>query len=289
MSIISRLWNALKEADQQDSAAKLTLLLLVLYGARYWELQVPTTMLAASGLVLPAFVRSRLFWGAIAILQGMTVIPKMYTIDNHKVLMVYWCTALAVSQGNARSMRNNGRLIVGWCFALASFWKLYTADFSSGSFLHFEILTDPIFASFSRMICGMPSGSQAHNNVLVAKVLEGQFVMAELWSTPASVIVARISSLWTITSELAIAVSFVFCYSLPVLGRYRNVLLMQVIVLTYPIATVIGFGWILAIMGFSQCSEDESNSRASYLAVFGILQLYLIPWGPLVLSGGQSR
>jgi hypothetical protein len=45
-------------------------------------------------------------------------------------------------------------------------------------------------------------------------------------------------------------------------------------VVTYGVAPVAGFGWLLAVMGLSQCREDQILLRSSYLAAVVLILLY---------------
>jgi hypothetical protein len=67
----------------------------------------------------------------------------------------------------------------------------------------------------------------------------------------------------------------------PWAGRLRNWLLMLFITSTYPIATVIGFGWLLALMGLAQCNRRKGRAALGYIVVFALMQIYLLPWGSL--------
>jgi hypothetical protein len=45
-------------------------------------------------------------------------------------------------------------------------------------------------------------------------------------------------------------------------------------VVTYGVAPVAGFGWLLAVLGLSQCRQDQILLRSSYVAGFVLILLY---------------
>ena len=59
----------------------------------------------------------------------------------------------------------------------------------------------------------------------------------------------------------------------------RHLLLLVYCVVTYAIATVDGFGWLLLAMGAAQCGVDQRRLRAAYVGVFVLILLYReVPW-----------
>ncbi len=71
--------------------------------------------------------------------------------------------------------------------------------------------------------------------------------------------------------------------------RFRQILLIIFLVTTYPIATVIGFGWLLCIMGFAQVDSPEQwRTKIGFLFVFFLMELYLVPWAS-IFNGAFSQ
>jgi hypothetical protein len=53
---------------------------------------------------------------------------------------------------------------------------------------------------------------------------------------------------------------------------------------TYAIATVAGFGWLLIAMAVSQTEPAQNRMRNAYIAVFALIVLYReIPWTDAIL------
>lgn len=275
---------AVARQDPVLLAARLTLLLMVLYGEAVWRLQIPTIMIAAVGLTFPQAIRHRGLWCLLALLQGLIILPNAYLVDNHKLLLLYWTIALCFSVGSAAVLRTNARLLLSMCFVLAFSWKAIMGEYLDGSFLHFTMLTDSRFAFFTYLICNVPLEALHSNAHRLSALARGQHDSMELLDSSSSLAISLLGSYWTLGTELALGVLFL----LPLAGRkfllnIRCLLLAQFIVITYPIATVIGFGWLLAILGYAQCEPEQAGYRASFIGLFILLQLFLVPWGSLLL------
>jgi hypothetical protein len=265
-------------ADTRVTAARLTLLLLVLYGEQHWDFKVPTIMLAALGMAAPPLARQWWYWLTLAAIQASGLAGRLYLVDNHKVLMLYWTLALALSMRDPQALALQARRLVGLCFAFATFWKATTTEFVDGSFLHFTMLTDERFANFARIVGGVAPEVLAADKALVSSVHDGRQVAVQLLDTGASDVLASLATWWTLATEGSIALLFLLDPRAASLRALRNIALVSFISLTYPIATVIGFGWLLTIMGYAQTRRQERAARLAYLCVFLALQLYLIPW-----------
>ena len=56
----------------------------------------------------------------------------------------------------------------------------------------------------------------------------------------------------------------------------------------YAIAPVVGFGWLLLVMGVAQCEPEQTAMRTGYLALFfGLLVYQGLPW--MALVGDERR
>lgn len=268
--------------DRRDIAPRLTLLLLVLYGSKFWDLHVPTVILAAFGMILPRLSRSPWYWASLTGIIAIGTIPRIYVVDNHKVLMIWWCVALTLSTRSEAILGRNARLLIGLCFVLATFWKLVTPDFVDGSFMHHTLLCDGRFVDLARLAAGVSPASLAENALRLERLYASETTSIRLLDSAMCDGFAIGMTWWTVIVEGSIGVCFLGAERWPALARARNVILPFFMIATYPVATVIGFGWLLAILGYAQCRRFEWRARLLYLAVFVILQLYLVPWAQVL-------
>lgn len=266
-----------------QTTAILSLLMLAVYSDRFWGARVPVVLLSVYGLAYRQVLMSYTYWFAITLAMMLASLTRAYEIDNHKVLTVYWCLVMTLTMARpvASSLRFNARMLIGFCFGMSVVWKLVSPDFMSGAFFEHTLLLDERFREFVIHVTGMGVGPVAANVGEHAALVSGEITEMHLRTTPIVEQLAWGMAVWTIFIESLIAVAFL-APPKTLLYRARNVTLIVFMLTTYPVATVIGFGWLLCVMGFAQCRSGEWRSRLGYLATMGILQLFLIPWGSVL-------
>jgi hypothetical protein len=160
-----------------------------------------------------------------------------------------------------------------------------TPDFRSGMFFEVQMLSDARFFAFTSFCTGT-SAADLENNVRALGELQhagpDQSLAAPLRCSVGVRPVAIAMTIETLLIEGAVAVAFLMCPISRLAMKIRNWLLLFFVVSTYSVATVIGFGWLLVIMGFSQCERDERHSRTTYAAAFVLLQTFTVPWRSVI-------
>lgn len=266
--------------DVFDLAANMTLLLLLLYGGRDWYLERPITMLASAAILYRPLRRHDTFWFIVTAVLIASNFHNWYLIDNHKYLITYWCLALYLScltSDPAKTIGENARLLIGGAFLFATLWKAISPDFLSGTFFHYSLLIDNRFASVAAILGDLSVSAFVQNHEAIKALLEydSTLQVIQLQDTAKIVVLAKMLTWWTIIIEGLIAVAFLWPKG-RLISKWRNLFLLAFLLTTYSIAPVIGFGWVLTIMGFTQC--DSKWGRLSYVLTFFVLQIYLMPW-----------
>lgn len=276
-------WVARVTGDDFDPALRLTLVALLLSPIGGPGLRPLLLVLPAAGLVLPALLRSAWFWGALAALTGVRVALDWPLADNHAYLLAYWCLAVSLSLAALdarRALRWNARALIGCVFAFATVWKLISPDFLDGSFLGATLLLDPRFADAAAWIGDLsPQQIDAAGALLLAHVdgvppsdVAGVALPARLW------LFARAATFSTLALEASVAIAFLWPGGRGP-ARVRNAALLTFAVVTYAVATVAGFGWLLLALGLAQCEPGRTRTRLAYLAAFALVLLYReVPW-----------
>lgn len=91
-------------------------------------------------------------------------------------------------------------------------------------------------------------------------------------------VVPAVATWWTALVETAVAVFFLLPRRLAA-ARWRDPLLLFFCWMTYPFATIAGFGWLLTILGIAQLEPERRRVRLLYLATFGLILIdQLVPW-----------
>jgi hypothetical protein len=96
-------------------------------------------------------------------------------------------------------------------------------------------------------------------------------------------LLARASTLWNLLDQALVAAAFLAPPAFW-LGRIRDALLILFCFITYAVAPVASFGWLLLSMGMVQ-SERANGVRFWYLAAFAALVFYdQVSWAWLLVD-----
>lgn len=255
---------------------RITLLLLVFYGSSTIWLDVPLRIICGLMLIAPAFLSNQVLWLVICAFVWTVNANDWLWIDNHKILISYWCLvcALAVSsQEPDRVLSWNARLLIGLSFAFATIWKIIGGEYWNGAFLHHTFLIEYRVETVATIISGLSPDILPQNQILVEILSSFPNIVQSvtLFSSPRLEMITLVASYWTLFIEGIIALAFLG-KSFSWLFQIRNWLLIIFIVTTYFLLPVLGFAYILAIMGFAQCSIDSRYQRIIYIFLWGFLQ-----------------
>ncbi|WAS90638.1 hypothetical protein [Nannocystis punicea] len=282
-------WRQLQLCPTFDRCAVMTLLLLLLYSSKVWYVHIPVTALCVSAFVFRGPRRRPEFWFAVGAATLLGTYHDRFSADNHKYLLGYWCLALfcALLDGDPRrNLARTARLLIGLSFLFAAGWKALSADFLDGAFFHHALLSDERFAGLARTIGGLSDADQRFNRAAMEALAshDSTLEIVALRSTPAVAELATFLTWWTIAIEAAIAAAFLW----PAKNEGRRVgdaLLIAFVLSTYAVAPVLGFGWLLVIMGVAQSPARPGFVPLLYVLCFVVLQLYRLPWTAFVGEG----
>jgi len=292
-----RIAKALLTGSMVDLSRTLTLVMLLMSGPKGWYVRTPLILLAIAGIILPAVRSSAGFWFAIAMFILAHDIVSWAEVDNHKWLMGWWClamalTALAPQKTQLKVLQTNARLLLGLCFAFATLWKLLSADYMDSTFFKWELLTDKRFRDASHYVGGMEKSDLRENRKLESELKKSNRRDAEpldsvtLNSVPRIDLLALGMTWWTIFIEGLIAL---FCLwpGDRIIAILRALVVLVFAATTYMLAPVLGFGWMVIVMGLTQCPEQHRKLRAGLLLVLGLMYLYRLKLGPMFLKTAE--
>lgn len=261
---------------------RFTALFLLLYGSSTVFLDIPVRLLCGLMLLSPTLLTSQVMWVMICGIVWWVNATDWLWIDNHKILITYWCLvcALAVSAKDPDGVLAwNGRLLIGLTFLFATTWKILAGEYWNGAFLHYTFLTDDRVEAVAAAIGALSPNTLPQNRFL--EVLLKQFPQAigsvTLSTSSRLQTFTLAASYWTLLIEGSVAVAFLV-YPLRLLSRCRDWFLIVFIATTYFLLPVLGFAYVLIIMGFAQCHPKHTAIRVAYIALFAFLQLSRLPW-----------
>lgn len=272
-----------------DLALRLALLYLVLFPGVLWRERLPAVLIGGIGLLAPASARRPTLWLAAAVATGAPLLAHWPRADNHAYLVFYWCLALALALSlpdSGAALARSARGLLGLVFAFATLWKAWLSpDFVSGEFFRTSLLLDPRFADLAALVGGLAPDGLAANEALLDSFRAEDSVPAgaRLVEPPRLRVLATVLTAWTLAGEAAVALAFLWPGERGP-ARWRHWLLLLFCVTTFPIATVPGFGCLLAAIGAASC---RGRVRGLYAAAFLLIWAYaVVPWSGALLGRG---
>lgn len=249
----------------------MTLIMTLVFVGNEWYLRLLLHILAIWALLCPTITCYASFWFVLA---GLTFVVETLLnwewSDNHEYLYTYWYVVLGcacLSQAPDFVLRKSARLVIGLAFLFAVLRKLLSGEYLSGDTFRFLLVTDPRFFEVFRLVTGYSEQGEVFASM---RRLEPLVLLPD---NSVLVLVANVLTWWALAIELAIAASFLIPGGRITEG-VRHALLMLFIVTTYPMAPVLGFAWILIIMGLSQLSADAQKMRLGYVFLFGAIYIW---------------
>jgi hypothetical protein len=280
--------------EQQEAAISnslmMTLLLVSVTAPSYWYVRTPLMAAAFIGMLKPESRRSAYLWLFVSATMFASNYHHWFEADNHKHLLAYWCLAISLSleaRNVHKTLASNARRLLAGTFALATFWKLYSPDFSNGAFFEYTLLVDPRFQAVGTWLGSISEQAQQSNRAALSLLQLGSDAPANisLRTTDQVHHLSTMLTAWTIVIEASVSAAFLL--PLRRIVWARDLLLMLFVVTTYAVAPVLGFAYLLLAMGAMSAGGARKRTQVAYVAVFVLVSTYSAPWGPVLQSIGS--
>ena len=285
-----RAWRTVNELFDDsrlfDLVGVMTVLLVIVHLTSVRGLRELVIICCGAGIVDRRLLRLPVYWFVLTTLLVVNHALLWSTLDNHKYLETYWCLAIGISRISfvtPTALALNARWLIGLCFLFASLRKLFAPEFLDGSFFRFVLLSDPRFSGFADLVGGVPADVTAANIGALQRLTQpySDVGFVQLADAPRIATLARFLSFWTVGIEASIALLFLlpdrFRVSAP-----RDLVLLLFMFSTYPVASVVGFGRLLAVMGLAQTRNYLNVERTVYLGCFLLLPLLEFPFARFI-------
>ena len=264
----------------------MTALLVIVHLYSVRGLQELIVIYCGAGIVDRRLLRLPVYWFGLTTFLVVNHSLLWSTLDNHKYLETYWCLAIGISRISfvtPKALALNARWLIGLCFLFATVWKLSTPEFLDGSFFRFVLLSDGRFSGFTDLVGGVPADVTTANAAALQQLTRpySDVGVVQLADAPRIATLARFLSFWTIGIEGSIALVFLLPDRFRV-SAARDLVLLLFMFSTYPVATVVGFGRLLAVMGLAQTRNYLGVERTVYLGCFLLLPLLEFPFARLI-------
>jgi len=233
---------------------------------------------AAALLVSNAVLARPIAW---VVLTGLLVVrlgAEWPMPDNHQYLEAYFGAAIALSLLAVRSpavLARASRLLIGAAFAFACLWKVgLSRDFVDGRFFRVTLLTDHRFDDVVRVVGSLDEAMVRENRMYLRPLPEGDALSEEIrLHEPLALRVLAFVATWGIV-VLEGGVAFAFLWPGERSRRLRHLALLAFCVLTYAVAPVAGFGWLLLSMGLTDVPPEERGLQRAYAVALLLVLLF---------------
>jgi hypothetical protein len=288
MSLRTRLV-ALSAAEPTALALRLTAVEILLRPMGPGWILAPLVLVATLALLATPVLFSAWTWYAASALVAARILVDWPEPDNHIYLLGYWCLAIGLTLGSqlsAARLAQASRLLLGFAFAFAVIWKaVLSPEYRDGRFFTVTLLTDPRFSDVTQLVGRMSGDALAANRRALEPLPDGAELVdpLALSLTPSFETLAFAATWGTLMFEALVAVAFL-TWKAGSFEYARHGLLLLFCLVTYAVAPVSGFGWLLLAMGSSLCRPDQHLLRMMYVAAWFVVLFYgEIPWASTVL------
>ena len=277
--------------DLTQAVSLLTLFLVEIFPFENWLFEMVARVCLLLFLLHPTVLQKPLFWLGLSLAGTIVIIQDWQAADNHKYLLLYWlwvlffCHASPQIDLKRRTLLFNARFFLCFIFLAAVTQKLSSPTYRSGEMFEYFLYVDSRFTAFGKLIgihSSIPDAVQKSITFFrspFTQVINNDLLLP---GSDRARVAALMLTWWDVSLQLLIG-SFLVVRR-PVTDKFAHILLLFFVFTTYLPAPVFGFGWILAIMGFTLAKEKFPRIAAVYLICFVVILLYQVPWREWVLA-----
>lgn len=253
-----------------DSIELVGILTIVLLLAREVGWSYPfVVVLGAAALVHRPLLHRGEVWLGIATLRLLLFPLSWASIENADYLVTWWCLAMGVAlllRDPERAVAISARWLLGGVFLLAMYWKLASPDFPNGGFFAFSIVSDLRLEAIAHAAGVSQETIFANRATLLSMLQPGGPEVVSLAGVEAVGVLGRVMTIGTLVIEGLVALTLLARPWFP--DWFRNGLLVVFVLVTYALAPILLFGWIVLILAIAQTHPHETVARATFAGLF---------------------
>jgi hypothetical protein len=276
----------LRTRDILPSVCALTLCLCTFFGFQEALFAIVAQVSLIAVLVRPDLLTRVELWLVIAVSATVVLVSDWSVFDNHKYLLVYWLWVVAIATyAQSYSLAEDvlvwhARIFLIFIFLIAAAQKVLSPTYMSGEMFELKLLLDSRFAAFAKL-AGIDPEVLAKVSLEVASLRSPLTVFPDntrlISSNDYVREVALVITWYDLIVQVAIGALFVPARKWA--DRAGHLLLLFFIYTTYIPAPVFGFGWLLALLGYTLSRKNETPFIQNlYLVSFVAILLYQMPW-----------
>ena len=271
-SHLKRAVSYVESASLVHVVSVLTLFLVLIFGFENAGFKIVVQVSLLAVLIWPALLHSPWLWGVIATTGTCALLEDWSVADNHKYLLTYWLWILTIAQSfpdqasKERILTANARFFLVFIFLAAVLQKVCSPTYMSGEMFELRLLLDDRFRAFAHLM-GV-DGSLIDRAAMTMTTLKSPVVAIDdnRLNLASSDLVRRLAIAITgYDLVIQILIGSLFALRRRMTDLLGHVLLLFFIFTTYIPAPVFGFGWTLAILGFTDSKNKYPRISLAYL------------------------
>ncbi len=273
-------YNVHLDSKHEDLVFKFSLMLLVLDGGTGWNSQILLRITCILMIVFGHFSSNKLLWAIISVVLLFFNSLQWYSLDNHKILFMYWVFLLTLHlwlNKDVRYIKSNATLLIGLVMIFAVLQKVINEFFVPG-FLHGRFLFDGRFLLITHFLTDIPI-EELHMKKGLVPTLSWLPIDQSYIEFESSSFLNNFTygfQLFGLFVELAVGLLFIFSKRKSVI---KDISLIAFCIGTYFIFPVIGFSSILLLLGIAQA---PLKIRPHYILTFIAIQFIKVPWKEII-------
>jgi hypothetical protein len=223
------------------------------------------------------------FWLGLFILQSVDLYQSWISAANHTWVMWYWGLAMLAAclfkdtTDQTKIISNNARWLLIIIMLVAVVWKITTPSYLDGSFFERNLVSNPLMTTFTHVISGLEWDAIEGNYQTNYQMFDNPNITSRQYQSNNT---AHYLSLgitwWVLIIELVIG-------ALLLIQRFKtdtwaHILNIVFIACAYLGAPILGFAWILIVLGIAATGTSHSFLRPWYALLFLLILIYGLPW-----------
>jgi len=245
-----------------------------------------SVLLGVSALLFPRIVYSPYSWFLLFGMQSIDVYLDYGAKANHGWVMWYWSMAITCSffvNSDTRKvvLHSNARWLLIIVMMVAVFWKAISPVYMSGDFFHRNLVSNPLMTQFTALVTDLDREQVDLNSkqriVMMSQVQPSAYNIYGFATTEFTKFLALITTWWVLLIELV--VGFLLLLYNKRADMYAHLFHLWFILVAYAAAPIVGFGWILLVLGYSLLEGDQKRLKLSYYFVGVCMCVYGLPIG----------
>ncbi len=245
---------------------------------------LPVLIALCIGVCLyPKIAQQPLFWIGMLGVTTYDMYHHALFAANHSWVVWYWLIAVTIATCFIRTgdalqiLNNNARWLLIIIMLVAVGWKAAKPEYVNGTFFEFNLVSNTKMAPFVSVV-GDLTDKQINSNIhgtarMFLDLEQEQTVLHSSWYMR---VIAHMATWWVLLIEFAVGLLLLFYKKS--FDYWAHMFHLQFMFFTYMAAPIMGFAWIIWLLGYSLTWGHSVQLRKYYIALALLFFVYMAPW-----------